>query len=153
MERAEFVKRALSEPTFHGFKTVNIAIWRFDLSVEELMEMESYGIEIDYLTFVTNYRYVIVEHLIKSKKLNPPDFIHDLCLYPYHPDRHNDFSKTLKCCIENTPDLTILDSQRRTILECMKNNRSLHFIGVPIIKSEISRREKYKTKPEFYEYL
>lgn len=144
MNQEEFLTELRRNPNqpYYNFKMVNIYIARFVPSIEDIDLLLSLGANIDPKICVINYRHEAVAHLIRLNKLVPKDHIHDFCITPYHRDRPQEFLETLKVLIDHINDFNILDSQDRTIMECMKNNRQLKWIGEPYLIKEMKRREK-----------
>jgi len=143
-EEIEMFNCLLRDPKrkHHGFKLIDFYIYSYIPTNEQLGELLEAGAVIDPSTCVRNYRYGLVEFLIKENLLKPDDHIHDICLIPYHGDRPYDFLSTLKILVERGANLDGLDSQNRTPLECLKSNRGLRWIGEIYIRSVLKNRQE-----------
>lgn len=144
MNQEDFLTELTCNPhqLYYDFKMTNIFIARFIPSTVDIDALLSVGAIIDPKTCIVNYRHEAVSHLIHLNRLVPENYIHDFCITPYHRDRPRDFLETLKVLISHINDLNVLDSQDRTIMECMKNNRQLKWIGEPYLRKEMKRRQK-----------
>jgi hypothetical protein len=124
-----------------GFKLINIFLSRYDPSIEQIEALEAAGVNIEPSVCIANYRYQIVEYLIQQGRLNPNDYIHDFCLYPYQPKRPNDFLETLKILVFAGCDLNAYDRNGRTPLDSLECNRSLAWIGRDFLKKEMKKQK------------
>lgn len=143
-EEETFFEALLTNPKqmYYGFKLANIYVCRYTPTEEQIKQLEDAGVHIDPWVCVRNYRHSTVEYLLRERRINPDDHIHDICLTPYHRDRPDDFLLTLKLLIDYGANLEGLDSQDRTPLECLKTNRPLKWIGEPYIRKILNDRKK-----------
>lgn len=117
----------------NGFKLINIFLSKYEPPIEHIENLISKGVNISPMVCVVNLRYNIIEYLIERGKLNPNEFIFDLCMYS-KPGFPTEFFETLKVFILKGCNLNLIDENGRTPYDCLSMNRAYKYLA-PYLKN------------------